>query len=104
MQAEADRCGTSSSQRSATCAHEAHIGATHDLGALLRTQRFFSPTTMPASVWRASLHWYEPPSRYLVSRACVEDMKRAQMCRLVGGPQVSVHETADDLGIRLPTD
>ena len=26
MQAEADRCGTSSSQRSATCAHEAHIG------------------------------------------------------------------------------
>jgi hypothetical protein len=33
MQAEADRCGTSSSQRNATCAHEAHIGVASSVPA-----------------------------------------------------------------------
>ena len=35
----------------------------------MRTQRFFSPTTMPATDWRASRYSHDPPSRYLVSRA-----------------------------------
>jgi hypothetical protein len=35
-------------------------------GAPIRTQRFFSPTTMPAIDWRASLYSHEPASTFLV--------------------------------------
>ena len=35
----------------------------------IRMQRFFSPTTMPATDWRAPLYSHEPASTYLASRA-----------------------------------
>ena len=44
-------------------------GAAHAPGALIRMQRFFSPTTMPATDWRAPLYSHEPASTYLASRA-----------------------------------
>jgi hypothetical protein len=57
MQAEADCCGTSSSQRSATCAHEAHIGVGASVPASVpklgpRTiHRQPTPTKLPIKNW-----------------------------------------------------
>ena len=36
---------------------------------LIQTQRFFSPTTMPATAWRAPFYWHEPASTSLVGCA-----------------------------------
>ena len=45
----------------------AEIGANGDArasGALIRRQRFFSPTTMPATDWRTLLYSHEPASTF----------------------------------------
>ena len=50
----------------------------HALEALIRMQRFFSPTTMPATDWSAPLYLHEPASIYLVGRAS-RHKKRAEI-------------------------
>ena len=41
----------------------------HASGALIRMQRFFSQTTMPATDWRTPLYSHEPASTSLATRA-----------------------------------
>ena len=41
----------------------------HASGALIRTQRFFWPTTMPTTDWRTLLYSHEPASTSLAIRA-----------------------------------
>ena len=54
-------------------------------GRMIRTQRFFSSTTMPATDWRARLCSHESASTYLVGRAS-RPAKRAQILRANGRP------------------
>jgi hypothetical protein len=58
----------------------------------MRTQRFFSPTTMPATDWRASRYSHDPPSRYLVSRAFRTRSARRCVARR-GVREASVYRT-----------
>ena len=50
----------------------------HASGALIRMQRFFSPTTMPATDWRTPLYSHEPASTSL-AKSRVEDTRGAQI-------------------------
>src|SRR5712691_9316465 len=68
------------------------LATLHASGALMRTQRFFSPTTMPATDWRASRYSHDPPSRYLVSRAFRTRSARRCVARR-GVREVSVYRT-----------
>ena len=47
----------------------AETATLHAPGALIRMQRFFSPTTMPATDWRTPLCSHEPASTSLATRA-----------------------------------
>ena len=60
-------------------------GAAHAPGALIRTQRFFSLTTMTATDWRAPLYSHKPASAYLVGRAAGTRSARRSDARTARG-------------------